>query len=228
MGIGLAIMGYYGVSGCSGACADFVFLGSTRFLSCSLRLAPVSASRQLMGTYLKASIQLCEPVEFRGGHLMCLAKRGGAALKCAQFRSILLSSAQGKAYHRAVRHRLVGLLQANAPASQAGAIPGVGIEAISLLARTFQYARQHQRKMWALTFFDLQAAFYRVIRETLVPSDSGDGPLCELLHKAGVPTPAFLRVGRATSAHHDSAQYEGQPSPHRASPGHDACHVVQD
>ena len=66
------------------------------------------------------------------------------------------SSAQGKAYHRAVRHRLVGLLQANAPASQAGAIPGVGIEAISLLARTFQYARQHQRKMWALTFFDFK------------------------------------------------------------------------
>ena len=124
-----------------------------------LRLRPVQTAKQLFPIILKTTLSLCEPVEFRGGLLHCLAKKAGAALLCTQFRSIMLSSTPGKLYHRLLRNRLVPLLETHGHPTQAGTVPGIGIESISLVARTFQAQRHNRGGLWGLLFYDLQSAF---------------------------------------------------------------------
>ncbi|CAE7878516.1 PETs, partial [Symbiodinium microadriaticum] len=156
-----------------------------------LRTAPTAASRQLYPILLKSTLMIQEPVEFRGGNLICLAKKAGAALQCKDFRSILLASVPAKVQHRHLRGKLLPLLQQHGHPTQAGAKAGVGIEAISLLARSFQVAHQKKHWPWAMTFYDWQAAFYRVVRETLVPAQQDDATFRALLHRIGIP-PASL------------------------------------
>ncbi|CAE7805943.1 unnamed protein product [Symbiodinium microadriaticum] len=156
-----------------------------------LQVAPVAASRQLFPVLLKTTLMIQEPVEFRGGSLICLAKRAGAALQCKDFRSILLASVPAKIQHRHLRSKLLPLLDRHGHPTQAGAKAGISIEPISLLARSFQAAHQKRRLPWAITFYDLQAAFYRIVRETLVPSRQDDAALRSLLHRIGIPPTAL-------------------------------------
>ncbi|OLP91297.1 hypothetical protein AK812_SmicGene27032 [Symbiodinium microadriaticum] len=152
-----------------------------------LRLAPTLSARQLYPVYIKSSLSLSEPLAFRGGMLHCLAKKAGAALQCKQFRSILLASTPGKIQHKVLRNRMVPLLEQHGHPTQAGTVAGVGIEAISLLTRTFQARRSSGKLMWSLVFYDLQAAFYRVVRETLFRSDGTDLEVLQLLRQLGLP-----------------------------------------
>ena len=159
-----------------------------------LRLVPVQSARKLLPIVIKASLAICEPIAWRGGSLHCLAKKAGAALQCKQFRSILLASTPGKVWHRATRNRLVPLLQKHGHATQAGTVAGISIEAISLLVRTYQASRHHSTSMWSLVFYDLQAAFYRVVRETLFQSDDSDGEIRRVVSKLGLPPEAMSEL----------------------------------
>ena len=137
--------------------------------------------RQFLPVCVKASLALREPCQFRGGELICLAKKAGAALQCTGFRSILISSVPGKVLHRALRTRLLEVLIRHRPALQAGAVPGEGIETIAIAAQSFQLFKEGQRMPWALVFYDVQTAFYSVIRELIVPSTHTDEGLLRLL-----------------------------------------------
>ena len=75
-----------------------------------LRLDAPIVARQLTPVFLKACLHVQEPITFRGGDLVCLAKRAGQALQCDAYRSILVSSVPGKLYHRGVREALKPLL----------------------------------------------------------------------------------------------------------------------
>ncbi|CAE7432948.1 unnamed protein product [Symbiodinium sp. CCMP2456] len=165
-----------------------------------LRLCPVQAAVQLYPVILKTVLAICEPIEFRGGLLHCLAKRAGAALQCKHFRSIMLSSTPGKLYHRLLRNRLVPLLADHGHPTQAGTIPGVGIEAISLLIRSFQMQRHHSGGLWSLIFYDLRAAFYRVVREMLFQTDLSDQSICALVHRLGLPHTALQEIASQLQA----------------------------
>ena len=164
-----------------------------------LRLAPPEAARQLMPIFLKASLSLREPIEFRGGTLICLAKKVGAALQCSQFRSILVSSVPAKIYHRHLRTQLLPTHASTKPALQAGALGGVGIEAIALAARSFQSLCQATGQLWSLLFVDVQAAFYRVIRETLYRTGDDDAGLLSILQAMKLPPHAVQELHRTLS-----------------------------
>ncbi|CAE7435991.1 tyrP-A, partial [Symbiodinium necroappetens] len=126
-----------------------------------LRLdAPITA-RQLLPVFLKASLHVQEPITFRGGDLVCLAKRAGQALTCEAYRSILVSSVPGKQNHRGLRESLKHLLLGSQPPFQAGVAAGQGIEGIALAVRTFYTLCRAKNVPASLVFFDLQAAFYQ-------------------------------------------------------------------
>ncbi|CAE7240749.1 unnamed protein product [Symbiodinium microadriaticum] len=161
-----------------------------------LRLVPARIARKLLPVVIKSSLAICEPIAWRGGSLHCLAKKAGAALQCQQFRSILLASTPGKVWHRATRNRLIPLLQKHGHATQAGSVAGISIEAISLLVRTYQASRHHSPCMWSLVFYDLQAAFYKVVRETLFQSDDSDGEISRIVAKLGLPPEAMPELAR--------------------------------
>ena len=77
---------------------------------------------------------------------------------------------------------------------QAGALGGVGIEAIALAARTFQMQCQARRRLWAIMYVDVQAAFYRVVRESLYSSAGNDKGILEVLHAMKVPPAAIQEL----------------------------------
>ena len=107
----------------------------------------------LVPLFTKASLGLYEPIEWRGGGgaLVPLAKRAAVALSCDRFRSILISSLPGKVYHRQLRTMLMPVLQQARGDTQAGAVPGISTEDISMVARTFRDLMSAQRRAWALT-----------------------------------------------------------------------------
>ena len=90
-----------------------------------LRVHVPASARILVPLFAKASLGLYEPIEWRGGAPVPLAKRAAAALSCDRFRSILISSLPGKVYHRQLRTLLMPALQKVRGDTQAGAVPGI-------------------------------------------------------------------------------------------------------
>ncbi|CAE7243775.1 unnamed protein product, partial [Symbiodinium sp. CCMP2456] len=116
---------------------------------------------------------LQEPAVWRGGALMCLAK---------------------KVYHRILRDKLMASFATVRADLQAGQMPGIGVESISLMVRSFQaWARKDGQKT-ALVFFDVKTAFYMTLRQALVPSASDDVALRALLQGLGVPGDAVAEL----------------------------------
>ena len=159
-----------------------------------LRLDAPIVARQLMPVFLKACLHVREPITFRGGDLVCLAKRAGQALQCDAYRSILVSSVPGKLYHRGVREALKPLLLHSQMPFQGGVAPGQGIECAALAVRTFYSLCLGRGVRASLTFFDLQAAFYQVLRQSLVPLQEDDTELLRLLHCLRLPEKAICEL----------------------------------
>ena len=120
--------------------------------------------------------------------MMVLAKKAQAALDCEHFRAILLSSVPGKIYHRWIRRHLGPHLRDCADELQAGALPGIGTDALLLLARTMQLLGRQQRLRTSLLFFDVKAAFYRQLRQLVVDIEEA---FLRLLHSLQVPDAAL-------------------------------------
>ena len=151
--------------------------------------APLSA-RSFLPVMIKTTMSLREPVSWRGGDLILLAKRAGQAMACDGFRSILIASVAGKVFHRCIRAQLLPLLSESRPDLMAGAVEGIGIEVPALAIRSFQLWQQGLRKPWAVLFFDLQSAYYRVLRQLVVKHTGTDAALLDLLHKLDLPPAA--------------------------------------
>ena len=158
-----------------------------------LRVSVPHAATHFFQVCLKAALQVKEPVEWRGGALLCLAKRAAAAFECKAFRSILVASVVSKAHHRLLRAKLMPAFQDYKTELQSGQIAGTGVESLSLLVRTYQLRAQQRKQVSSLTFFDVKAAFYRVIRQALLKAapDSGDNEFLEVLYDLGVPGDAL-------------------------------------
>ena len=165
-----------------------------------LRVHVPSSARLLVPVYAKAALGLYEPLEFRGGALVPLAKKAATLLSCDRFRSILVSSLPGKIYHRQLRTLLLPSLQSVRGDTQAGAVPGISTEAIAMVARTFRSVAAARGQAWALTFFDVRAAYYRVLRQVLLDVRDTEAALRKLLYDLGVPGEALSELFQRLSS----------------------------
>ena len=150
-----------------------------------LQLSAVASARALLPIFVKSILGVQEPVEFRGGALMPLAKKAAAAFSCSKFRAILLSSLPSKLLHKHLRTCLSPHFQPQA--LQAGALPGISTESVALAAQAFQSLSHVTGRGWALIFFDVRSAFYCVVRQLLLPVGDSDRALQELFHKLHLP-----------------------------------------
>ena len=156
-----------------------------------LRLSTVDTARQLFPVFTKTALGCREPTAWRGGQLMCLAKKAAGAYTCEAFRSILLASIPGKAYHRVLRTRLLPALCAASSALQAGSKPGVGTDGISAAARAYQELQLSMGRLPAIVYFDLKAAYYRMLRQLVVPMGKPQERFMRLLHSLQLPPQAL-------------------------------------
>ena len=147
-------------------------------------------ARLLLPLLAKSSLRALEPVAFRGGDLFLLAKRAANVLGCDGYRSILISSVLGKVYHRCVRQQLLPSFDDTRSPFHGGAIPGQGIDLISLAAKTFFQACNVQGCHGAIIFVDLKAAFYQVVRQLLVDTGDQEGNLRVLFQHLQLPPSA--------------------------------------
>ena len=154
-----------------------------------LKLNVPNSSRRLLPIFAKAALACRKPITFRGGCLITLAKKAYASLKCADFRSIILSSVPGKLLHRSLRRRLLQPLSEVALPLQAGALPGASPELLALYLTAFQRWAQSSQQHWAVAFFDVKQAYYRTLRQLVVDCDS-DAGVCRILYDLGLPTQA--------------------------------------
>ncbi|CAE7459879.1 unnamed protein product [Symbiodinium sp. KB8] len=157
------------------------------------------SARALFPLSLKTALGAREPSDWRGGMLMTLAKKASAALDCSAFRSILLENVAAKINHRILRQRLLPAFADYRCDTQAGQVPGIGVENIGLLVKAYQGWATSRHRVSALAFFDLRTAFYRVIRQALMPADSDhadtrDRRFLELLHDLGVPAQGLAEL----------------------------------
>ena len=159
-----------------------------------LRLHGPASARLLLPVYVKSTLSIYEPVEFRGGALLPLAKRAAAAFSVDKFRSILISSLPGKILHRQYRTALLPALRSVKGDLQAGALPGVSTEAITMTARAFRDVMSHRNRAWSLAFFDVRAAYYRVLRQLLARVGDHEHAFRRLMHELGVPTSALSEL----------------------------------
>ncbi|CAE7337947.1 CFDP2 [Symbiodinium sp. CCMP2592] len=168
-----------------------------------LKLAVPTAARQLLPLFVKSLLTLREPIEFKGGALMTLAKKASAAFECDKYRSILLSSVPGKLLHKSLRKRITPLLRRVGHDLMGGVHPGVGVDSIATAVRSFQAHAHALGEHPAVVFFDVRAAYYQVVRETLTSATPDDFVIRSLFHKLGVP-PAALEELRdhLTSLNH--------------------------
>ncbi|CAE7870248.1 unnamed protein product [Symbiodinium necroappetens] len=159
-----------------------------------LRADVVRAARQLLPVIMKSALRAREPVTFRGGGLVLLAKRASSMLTCDNYRSILISSVPAKVYHRCLREQLQPTFQAHRAAFQGGVLPGQGIELISLAAKTFFRMCNASQRRAAIIFFDLRAAFYQVLRQLLVDTNECEVALLRLFHRLALPPAAIQEL----------------------------------
>ena len=179
-----------------------------------LRISVPQTAAFLYPVCLKAALQVQEPVEWRGGALMCLAKRAAAAYECRAFRSILIASVVSKAQHRLLRTKLLPSFRDYKTVLQSGQMAGTGVDSLSLLVRTYQMRAQQGRFACSLTFFDVKAAFYRVIRQALIkgPAEPEDKDFLAVLHDLGVPAHALPEL--VSHLQHMTVLAEAGVSPH--------------
>ncbi|CAE7403777.1 for [Symbiodinium sp. CCMP2592] len=161
-----------------------------------LRYSPAFVSQWLFPLYLKSAMALQEPTMWRGGHLMCLAKRATGLFDCSSFRSILLASVPGKVFHRIMRNKLAPSLARFKADLQAGQLPGVGVEGISLAVKSYLAWARSSGYGTAAVFFDVKSAFYMLIRQALVPVHAAERNLVSLFSQLGVPSSAVTELAQ--------------------------------
>ena len=125
---------------------------------------PQGASLSYFGLFLKTAAYGAEPIQWKGGTVKALFKKGDAS-QAKNWRNILLASIPGKVAHSSLRDALNRAFQAGAHHSQFGGRRNASIQVPTLAVRAFQNMQKAKGISCALLFVDGIEAFYRMIRE---------------------------------------------------------------
>eukprot|EP00438_Fugacium_kawagutii_P006388 Skav214721 [mRNA] locus=scaffold2250:240981:245369:- [translate_table: standard] len=128
------------------------------------RSAPVEAAKAYYGLISKLAVFGADPLQWRGGIVKAIYKRGPTDM-ASSWRNILLSSVPGKAAHSLLRDSLNDCFQGAAHAGQFGGKSGSSIHVPTMGVRSFQRWCKSNNRSYALIFVDGIEAFYRLIRE---------------------------------------------------------------
>ena len=122
----------------------------------------------LMPLYTKASAHAQEPLTWKGGFLIPLWKGKQHPSSPSGYRSIFLSSYVAKLYHQQIRAHLVACWDDKITGLQFGGRRHHGTDTAHHLLQTHMAWCKQTSVPSVAIFFDLKAAFYTVLRQTLV------------------------------------------------------------
>ena len=130
--------------------------------------APQAMARLYHPIIVKSVLRFEEPLAWKGGSCIELYKGKGPFLDCKSYRDVLVSDISGKAYHKAIRHRVLPHLETVALDTQCGGVASRGSDIGAHIVRQFlDYGRVSSKSVGVL-FVDVVAAFASVIREIVL------------------------------------------------------------
>ena len=135
-----------------------------------LKADPSKAAEAYYGLILKMNLLGAEPIQWKGGFVKPIYKRGDHRDPSC-WRNILLSSTPGKLGHSLLRDSLDQAYQRHHTDSQFGGVSGASIAIPTLALRSFLGLCRKKLISSAVLFVDGMEAFYRMLREMVFDID---------------------------------------------------------
>ena len=136
---------------------------------------------------LKTICRASEPVGLKGGVMFHISKgKPGLQNTCAAHRGILAQSCLSKVFHRSLRGLVVEHWQKFALPLQLGGRAGCSAVFGQLCSRSVLCFARQMGLSSGLLFVDLQAAYYAVVRETILGGGLVDRPVVEIASALGL------------------------------------------
>ncbi|CAE7419468.1 unnamed protein product [Symbiodinium sp. CCMP2592] len=133
-----------------------------------LRADPAGITKAAFPLFLKATVSLRQPIQWRGGLLRESWKRKGTVREPANYRSLFVSSMLGKVFHKVLRSRATQHAADMLLSFQMGARKQAPVTLPALFVQSI-LRRGHQDNIsTGVLFLDVQSAYYTVIREMSV------------------------------------------------------------
>ena len=160
------------------------------------RTHPAELAKASYSQLLKLALHGQEDLAHKGGFLVQAWKGKGAKDVCSSYRSLLISSHQGKALHRALRQHHSGLYEQWMQTQQIGGrshIPvGLGIH----MVRSFLRWDCHRGHSSGVLFLDLREAFYRVLRPLALNAAWNAEELAAIVQRLNLPAGTLHELHR--------------------------------
>ena len=142
-------------------------------------------SIHLAALYAKSSLRKKEPIQWKGGRLHPLWKGRKDPRDPAAYRSIYISNFLGKIYHQILRQPVLQAWSPDTCALQLGGRKKLGTDIAHHFLQLHQHWARQQGLPSGIIFFDVQAAFYTLLRQTIIESESQDRAIAYVLHQTG-------------------------------------------
>ena len=161
-----------------------------------LRAAPQHLAYHVYPLVQKMSVWVQEPLQYKGGRLAVLLKKGSAT-EVSNYRSILVSSSLGKAVHNLWRSRTLPWMRQLTDPLQISAQPGALVSQAAHLIRLHLGMCKRTGVSGFTLFLDIQSAYYCILRQHSLDLDCSDEGVVTLLHRMGIPEATVTDVAEA-------------------------------
>ena len=151
-----------------------------------LKAMPSSAALVLHPLVMKSMMCMTQPLHWRGGILYSAWKQSGSTASPSSYRSLFVSSAVGKLFHKTLRTKSQDQFQRILHSLHLGSKTRAPL-AFATLYMTSHF-RRHKRtgRPAAALFLDTKSAYYRVIRQTVMGDLRDDNNIRHLFSRFGL------------------------------------------
>ena len=144
------------------------------------KLNPVMFARLLYPLYLKISLRCSEPLKFRGGEIIALAKKASSKYNCSDYRAIVLADQMGKYFHTLQRQKLLPAFADFKAPMQAGCLAKIGVDHVHLQLEALASWAASSHRCLCVLFLDVASAYYKAVRSFILGGDYSDESICRL------------------------------------------------
>ena len=130
-----------------------------------LKAAAPEAARLFFPLVMKSTLQVAQPLQWKGGLLYESYKKTGAADKLESYRSLYVASVPGKLFHRVLRSRLNQRTSEQLGGLHCGAKAGSSVSTPSLALHLLVRAAARNKRSAAVIYLDTKTAYYAIVRE---------------------------------------------------------------
>ncbi len=151
-----------------------------------LRMAAPWMAKAIWPVVVKTALWADEPLQHKGGRLVIAYKNKGDHTRCQNHRGLLVSSSLGKCLHNVWRAKTQPFVYAGATTIQFTAQPQALVTQAARCVWMFLRSHVVANCSCYVLFLDIQAAYYKLLRQHSISSDFTDESIIEFLRRMGV------------------------------------------